>query len=48
MQQQATGEIGRYDISFDSADGRSLIRGYLWFVYSNQIVEVSQEPRMNQ
>lgn len=31
MQQQATGEIGRYDISFDSADGRSLIRGYLWW-----------------
>ena len=35
-------------MSLLSAMGHSHIRGYLWFVYSNQIVEVSQEPRMNQ
>ena len=35
-------------MSLLSAMGHSHIRGYLWFVYSNQIVEVSQEPHMNQ
>jgi hypothetical protein len=35
-------------MSLLSAMGHGNIRGYLWFVYSNQIVEVSQEPRMNQ
>ena len=35
-------------MSLLSAMGHNHIRGYLWFVYSNQIVEVSQEPRMNQ
>ena len=35
-------------MSLLSAMGHSNIRGYLWFVYSNQIVEVLQEPRMNQ
>ena len=35
-------------MSLLSAMGHSHIRGYLWFVYSNQIVEVSQELHMNE
>ena len=43
MQQQATGEIGRYDISFDSADGNSRIRGYLW--WDENPLEAEVKPR---
>jgi alpha-beta hydrolase superfamily lysophospholipase len=43
MQQQATGDIGRYDISFDSADGNSRIRGYLW--WDENPLEAEVKPR---